>query len=686
MATSSTDHKLHSYENKNWAMLIEADPDHPLEPGTKNGVMLILIQNVSGKPMTLNSYIGLTYRTSNTPGQIVFTTPWEKTDELNTDTAVGGTFAPDGLPGDKVFLTINPPVDGKSEFEAHIRSIEQDRKVWDFLPPTGWTDGTDYTVSAHSQLDERSSAPTTRKFKAVAPKPSVVILNPGKEGAVISPTSRIVGSYGGTVKKSGGITAKLDGAPQSVSQDTPVKGTWSVEPQSNGWDIGDDHRIEVVAQNDSESSEPAKCTFKVKQIHPGKPRITTPPKQPASSYTMYSPPHLAGVVEPRRQDDKSLQGPCDKVTVSHLARQVNGNNNLTPTDMTAKLEYNPERDVYTWSLEADWSFSDEGIQHEVEVRAWLGDVSSEPDDNAKIKFVMKTPALNDNPIQFTSPKRDNPEADSHVKISGYALKGTPYVTISESKSTDADSVAIRPLGIVNTTQGENVAKWSWTPTREWAKEKHTIIVTASKPNQKNDISFTVMGPPNVTISIPQEGATANPYSTLSGRLPRDARSSAVTIEDTCDGKDPQSFSALNRGDRTFHYEPSPGGEGWRAGRHSVVAKAGTYTSVVRNFTVTGKKVVIITSKDLTRTGTINFQIPDSWNKLEIKWTDSVTTETVVSATKEQVAGHKPSGYPNWPFNVYQPPQGYWKNGTYTLKCWDTNGKLLGEDSKSLRVH
>ncbi|MYV98886.1 hypothetical protein [Streptomyces sp. SID3343] len=211
MASSNAGDKLYPYENDNWAMLIQADPDHPLEPGTEDGGLVILIQNIGSTPRKLNSYIGLPYRTSNTPGQIVFTTPWEKADELNMDTAVGGTFAPDGLPGDKVFLTITPPVAEGSPVEAPITSIEQDRKVWGFLPKADWQEGTEYTVLAWSELEGIPSAPTSRTFKAVAPKPSVNILTPAKDGVALSPRTRPTGSYGGIVKKTDGVTRPTHG-------------------------------------------------------------------------------------------------------------------------------------------------------------------------------------------------------------------------------------------------------------------------------------------------------------------------------------------------------------------------------------------------------------------------------------------------------------------------------------------
>ncbi|MCX4678564.1 hypothetical protein OG413_25200 [Streptomyces sp. NBC_01433] len=673
MASSNTGDRLYPYENKNWAMLVQADPDHPLEPGTEDGGLVILIQNIGGTARKLNSYIGLTYRVSNTPGQIVFTTPWEKADELNMDTAVGGTFAPDGLPGDKVFLTITPPVTGGSKVEAQISSIEQDRRVWSFLPKDGWKDGTEYTVTAWSELEGRLSAPTSRKFKAVAPKPSVNILTPAKDGVALSPRTRLTGSYGGIVKKADGITLTHNGTSLVVRQDDPVKGTWSADPPSGGWEIGDDHHIVAQAQNESEKSEELKRSFTVCQLKPGKPRITTPPKPVAKYYSMFKPPHLAGVVEPWMQLG-SVQGPCDRVTVSDPAQPEQ--------TMTAQLAYDQKLDTYTWSLETDWASSDAGVRHDIQVTAWLGDEHSEPDEKSTVGFLMKTPAPEENPIQFTSPKRDDPEADPKSEIAGSALRDTPQVTISERGTKTTDELPV----VVPTTTDEHGTHWSWKPSAEWTKTLHTVVVTASRPNQMNEISFTVPGPPTITVSQPAEGKTIYSHDSIDGRLPKDAVTETVTIEDTCGGTT-LPFTAENPQDRTFHYAPPPTGDGWRTGAHSVVVKAGKYTSDPRHFTVAGKKVVFITSKTLLKAGTITFEIPDAWNKLAISWSDGTHTEPVpvVTATSEELKGEKPSQYPNWPFSVYSPPPGYWKTGTYTLQCWNKAGVLLGEDSKAFTV-
>ncbi|MFE0062921.1 hypothetical protein [Streptomyces sp. NPDC059003] len=668
MAASGANGKLSPYENKNWAMLIKADPDHPLEPGTDDGTMTILIQNVSATARKLNTYIGLTYRSETTPGQVVFTTPWEKADTLNVDTAVGGTFAPDGLPGDKVLLSIEPAdIKEPKVIEAEITSIEQDRKVWSFLPHNGWIANKEYMVTAWSELDGRSSAPTTRKFKAIASTPSVTILTPGKDGAEISPKTRLTGSYGGTIKKQGGISITHNGSSATVRQDYPERGTWTVDPPESGWEPGANHIIKAQAQNESDRSALLERNFKVVNVRPGKPRITVPPKSPTGCYSIYKPPHLGGVVDPWMQSGIS-QGPCDRVTVSDPAQpeQI----------MTARLDYDSDKDTYKWSLEADWTFSDIGVTHDVEVVAWLGDERSDPDSSSKISFIMKTPDGRDNPIRFISPQQDDPEVDTKAEISGLALRDTPHVTISEREGTMHELPRV-----VLTTTDEHATQWSWKPESEWKKGRHTVVVTASQPSQMNALSFTVAGLANITISNPGEGAKIYSHDELNGRLPKDAIKEPITIEDTCGGNT-QIFSAENRGDRTFHYTPS--GEGWRTGKHSVVAKTGNYTSDERHFEVAGKKVVVITSEKLVPNGTINFQIPDSWDKLTIQWTDGQVTEEVVTATKKQLI-YKPSGYPNYPFSVYQPPNGYWKTGTYRLKCWNADGELLGEDSRKLTV-
>ncbi|MEW2581214.1 hypothetical protein [Streptomyces syringium] len=668
MVADNADGKLYPYENKNWAMLVKADPDHPLKPGTKTGGMVVLIQNIGGTARKLNSYIGLTYRTSTALGQVVFTSPWEKADELNADTAVGGTFAPDGLPGDKVFLALTPPVTEGSKVQAVITSIEQDRKVWSFLPRDGWEVGQEYIVTAWAEGDEHPSAPVARKFKAVAPKPSVTILTPGREGAEISQMTRLTGSYGGTVKQVGGITILHNGSTLTVRQDYPEKGIWTVEPPTDGWALGDGHRIEVQANNGASSSDKVTRNFQVSKVKPGKPRITVPPTPVADYYSTYKPPSLAGVVDRWMQFGSSL-GPCDKVTVTDPKQPER--------TMTAKLEYDSVNDSYQWSLDTDWIASDEGVRHDVVATAWLGDERSE---DAKISFVMKTPAAEDNPIQFTSPQHNAPEADSHVELKGTALMNTPNVTISERGAT---TLAELPA-VVGTITDEHLTHWSWKPQGAWTAGPHTVVVTASRPNQKNEIAFTVAGAPNIFILTPAtDGLIIYDHDMINGSLPIDVKDEQVTIIDTCDGNE-LVFSAVNNGDRRFHYSPPTSGGGWRTGTHSLVAKAGHYTSDPRRFTVAGKKLVVLKEGPLYEHGSIKFEIPDNWDRFVIEWTDGKVMETPVTALKKDVDG-KPSEYPNYLFKVYQPPAGYWKTGTYTLKCWGADGKSLGEDSRLLTV-
>ncbi|MEU7688512.1 hypothetical protein [Streptomyces spectabilis] len=574
------DDKLYPYENKNWAMLIKADPDHPLKPGTKTGGMVILIQNISKAARKLNSYIGLTYRTSSTPGQVVFTSPWEKSDELNGDTPVGGTFAPDGLPGDRVFLTIEPQVNEGRQVRAIITSIEQGRRVWSFVPRDGWKEGTTYTVTAWSEMDGHTSAPVARKFKATAPMPSVTLLTPGRDDAEISPMARLTGSYGGTVRAVGGITVQHNGTPLTVRQDDPVKGTWTADPPRDGWVLGAEHRLVVQAKNETRTSQEIRRTFKVSKIKPGDPKITVPPEPVAAYYSKYKPPKLAGIIVPFMQLGSQVSlGPCDKVTVFDPQQPER--------TMTANLDYDSEHDTYQWSLDTDWTASDTGVAHDVVVTAWLGNEPSRP---ARIGFLMKTPEENDNPIQFTSPRREEPEANSRVEITGTALLDTPNITISEQGEPTTNELP----AVVATTTDAHLTHWSWKPKGEWKTGRHTIVVTASRPSQKNDISFTVAGPPQITISRPVEGANIFDHNSIDGSLPSDAREEEVSIVDTVDGQD-KVFKATNNGDRTFHYAPQGEQGAWRPGYHSVVAKAGGYTSDPRGFTVIGKNLVSIRS-------------------------------------------------------------------------------------------
>ncbi|MGW1077906.1 hypothetical protein [Streptomyces sp. NPDC002537] len=599
------------YENYNWAMVVKADSKHPLAPGKKDGELLIFIQNASNKPQKLHSHIGLTYRTNNTPGRIVFTTPQpgiSKSDvpKLNLDTPIDGYFA-DGLPGDKVFVKISSnPSGGAPESDVGvIKKIAHEQKVWSYIPEKKWVDGTEYTVTVWAELEGITSAASVTTFKATAPEPSVNIYSPGKEGDYLSPTSKIFGSYGGTVltEKDHGITVTSDGKQLTVRQDYPVKGNWTAEPPGGKWTLGK-HTIVAQAQNATKKSNPMQRMFEAVEIKPGVAVITGPSMVPApQEFSIYKLPHLQGRVDAWQQK-VGLYGPCDKVIIT--------DKNKPGQEMLAKLIYDEKLNAYTWNLETEWTYSNDGVMHEVTAIACLGNERSDRlDEKSTTKFIMKTPRPDDNPLQFVTPKSSELLNDSRQSMTGRAQANTRQIVLSEKTTTGG----IKILGTVATTlHDESPATWKWEPKDgQWDQGPHTVTAAAGDPPQESTINFTV-GKPGPIITRPEQPAKESfrPEMVLSGIVPRGA-DPTVTIIDVLDNKSPVSDTCtVKEGETSFHYTPA---KLWGVGDHKVTAK-GTHGGALYEFEptvqfkITSATHTVLFTHPVSSTGIIHLSFPD----------------------------------------------------------------------------
>ncbi|MEU6708558.1 hypothetical protein [Streptomyces wuyuanensis] len=561
------------YDNQNWAMVIKADPDHPLAPGSKDGRLLILIQNASNRRRKLHSHIGFTYRTSNTPGRVVFATPQPSDEALNVDTPVDGYFSIDGLPGDAVFVQIahsdrpDTPLSFSDPEKATIKTIAHGQKVWSYLPNDGkgpWLEGEYYTVKAWAELEGQATAVTVRKFKANAPAPSITVLTPAKDKIQLSPTTKITGGYGGVIKAEHGIAVKYDNKGElAVRQDDPVKGTWTADPPQGGWAKGE-HHITAKAENESGLHQEVTRTFTVVDVQPGHAIITSPkPMKPEDSpYSIYNLPHLQGRVAAWKQGDLGILGPCDKVIVVDPKQPEQ--------EMVADLKYDEERETYTWTLETGWKFSEAGILHEVKAIACLGILRSDfSDSDCQTKFVMKTPRPQDNPLQFIYPLEGAPIVDKKKKIAGRAQAHTKEIAISEKTSTGVKLLALVNIKENDKQHSEDPVEWIWEPSSEnWEEGDHTIIVTAGAPDQENTLHFTVVKPGPV-ITRPRDKGPFPRDIVLAGRVPPGA-DQKVTISDP--NLSPSSFPWDVRSDDRVSFEFTPAG-GWPVGPHQVTVKA-----------------------------------------------------------------------------------------------------------------
>ncbi|MFC5802206.1 hypothetical protein [Streptomyces formicae] len=466
--SNEDENKLEPYNNKNWAMVIKAAPKHPLEPGTQDGELLILIQNATKKPRKLHSHIGLTYRLDNKPSAPTITSPPVGNQTLNKDTPVSGSF--ELLPGDTVKLTINNKTTNTSQtVQVPVTTEIPGRKMtWQYLPDSGWTVGNEYSVTASSLLEERESDRQENcTFKATTSEPSAVLLQPPHQikEFELYPNSDIHGSYGGVVDT---VTVTIDNGPPQEAILNKGDTSFAYKPQIP-WTVGSAvHTVSVRAKNptfpNGIATEETEGSFKVVAPPAAEIKITYP--EPGETIP------VSDLVSNGIQG--TLIGDHDAVTIT----DSNKNQRLDPAQDTLTTIRAGGSESFTFRPKNGWAPD----EHTITVTSHLG-------GQTKIDKVSFKVVASQSSVDIQKPGPDAANVGRKDPLEGFVAISAQNVIL-----TDSGREIGRP---VCGTEAQRYS-WKYTPPNDgWSIGNHKITARANTENSDipaTERNFTVPDP------------------------------------------------------------------------------------------------------------------------------------------------------------------------------------------------